>query len=467
MLHRQEAGPGMSGESQKVKSGRWMRLLRLGVLLAVPSAAMFGGLSVNAAIQPLTALVCWILLNLLSLGLLHHLLREIDALHVRQQPRVSNRDYAAAVERLGSDLAEARARSQADAAALRAILDGIERPILTFDVRRRLEFMNLAAKSLFGSGLEGRDVAAALRHPDVLQAVDRSVHDRVSRTAEFPVFAPVRRRFRVSIDALPARFAGGQGFVAAVDDVTDSRQVQEMRSGFVADVSHELRTPLAAVMSIVDTLQGPARNDPDAQTRFLDILREQSDRMARLVDDLLALSRIEMNEHQPPRDSVDLSEVLDHVCDSLDLLAEAREMRLERSFAPGLTVTGDRDELVRLFQNLIDNGIKYGDRGTPVRVSVSRDEGQLVVEVRDQGAGIAREQIPRLTERFYRTDRARSRAAGGTGLGLAIVKHIISRHRGELSIRSRQGEGSVFAVRLPTAMLAAGVEDGFGTAVND
>ena len=255
--------------------------------------------------------------------------------------------------------------------------------------------------------------------------------------------------------------------MAAVDDVTDSRQVQEMRSGFVADVSHELRTPLAAVMSIVDTLQGPARNDPDAQTRFLDILREQSDRMARLVDDLLALSRIEMNEHQPPRDSVDLSEVLDHVCDSLDLLAEAREMRLERSFAPGLTVTGDRDELVRLFQNLIDNGIKYGDRGTPVRVSVSRDEGQLVVEVRDQGAGIAREQIPRLTERFYRTDRARSRAAGGTGLGLAIVKHIISRHRGELSIRSRQGEGSVFAVRLPTATLAAGVEDGFGTAVND
>lgn len=444
-----------------------MRLLRLGCLSAVPSAAMFGGLSVNAAIQPVTALVCWILLNLLVVGLLHYLLREIEALKVRPQPRVSNRDYAAAVERLGSDLAEARARSQADAAALRAILDGIERPILTFDVRRRLEFMNLAAKSLFGSGLEGRDVAAALRHPDVLQAVDQSVHDRVSRKAEFPVFAPVRRRFRVTIDALPARFAGGQGFVAAVDDVTDSRQVQEMRSGFVADVSHELRTPLAAVLSIVDTLQGPARDDPEARSRFLDILREQSDRMARLVDDLLALSRIEMNEHQPPRDSVNLSEVLDHVCDGLELLAEAREMRLQRDFDDGLTVTGDRDELARLFQNLIDNGIKYGDRGTPVQVRVTRDEGQLLVEVRDQGPGIAREQVPRLTERFYRTDRARSRAAGGTGLGLAIVKHIVSRHRGELSIRSRQGEGSVFAVRLPIAQPVAVTEEGGGSAAND
>ncbi|MDF1737427.1 MAG: ATP-binding protein [Minwuia sp.] len=439
----------MSEDTSTIWNGHWMRLLRFELILALPSAAMFGGLSVNAAIRPLTALVCWVLLNLVMLAMLHYLLRENDTLKARRRRPANTRDYAAAVERLGSDLAEARARSQADAAALRAILDGIERPVLTFDVRRRLEFMNLAAKSLFGSGLEGRDVAAALRHPDVLQAVDQSVSDRVSRTAEFPVFAPVRRRFRVTIDALPARFAGGQGFVAAVDDVTDSRQVQEMRSGFVADVSHELRTPLAAVMSIVDTLQGPARNDPDAQTRFLDILREQSDRMARLVDDLLALSRIEMNEHQPPRDTINLARLLDEVCESLDLLAQAREMRLERAFAPDLPVAGDRDELVRLFQNLIDNGIKYGDRGTPVRVSAIVDDGHVTVDVRDQGPGIAREQIPRLTERFYRTDRARSRAAGGTGLGLAIVKHIVSRHRGELSIRSQQGEGSCFSVRFP------------------
>ncbi len=441
----------MSEETTTIWQGHWMRLLRLELLLAVPSAAMFGGLSVNSAIQPPTALVCWGLLNLMVLGLLHYLLRENEGLKARQQRPANTRDYAAAVERLGSDLAEARARSQADAAALRAILDGIERPVLTFDVRRRLEFMNLAAKSLFGSGLEGRDIAAALRHPDVLQAIDRSVSDRVSRTAEFPVFAPVRRRFRVSIDALPARFAGGQGFVAAVDDVTDSRQVQEMRSGFVADVSHELRTPLAAVLSIVDTLQGPARNDPEAQTRFLDILREQSDRMARLVDDLLALSRIEMNEHQPPRETIDLSSVLDGVLKSLGLLAEAREMQLHAEYPPDLLVVGDRDEMTRLFMNLVDNAIKYGDRGTRVTVSATVDGGNVVVDVRDQGPGIAREQIPRLTERFYRTDRARSRTAGGTGLGLAIVKHIVSRHRGELVIRSKEGEGSRFGVRLTRA----------------
>ena len=441
----------MSDENHGTSRGRWLRLLRLGLLIAVPSAAMFGGLSVNAAIRPSTALVCWVLLNILMTGLLHVLLKELETQKSRLRRPANTRDYTAAVERLGSDLAEARARSQADAATLRAILDGIERPVVTFDVRRRLEFMNLAAKSLFGSGLEGRDIAAALRHPDVLKAVDLSVADRVSRTAEFPVFAPVRRRFRVTVDALPARFAGGQGFVAAVDDVTDSRRVQEMRSGFVADVSHELRTPLAAVLSIVETLQGPARDDPEAQVRFLDILREQSERMARLVDDLLALSRIEMNEHQLPRDTVNLSAVLAGVCKSLDLLAEAREMRLERSFPEGLSVAGDRDELVRLFQNLIDNGIKYGDRGTRVLVSASVEDGQVQVEVHDQGPGIAREQIPRLTERFYRTDQARSRTAGGTGLGLAIVKHIVSRHRGELSIRSDQGEGSCFTVRIPLA----------------
>lgn len=436
---------------RKTEQARWLRLLRLGALIAIPSAAMFGGLAVNSAIQPLTALICWGLMNLLMTGMLHVILQENAALKSRLLRPANTRDYVATVERLGSDLAEARARSQADAAALRAILDGIERPILTFDVRRRLEFMNLAAKSLFGTGLEGRDIAAALRHPDVLKAVDRSVGDRVSRSAEFPVFAPVKRRFRVSIDALPARFAGGQGFVAAVDDVTDSRQVQEMRSGFVADVSHELRTPLAAVLSIVDTLQGAARNDPKAQDRFLDILREQSVRMARLVDDLLALSRIEMNEHQPPRDTVDLSAVLDGVLKGVGVLAEAREMHVHTDVPANLEVVGDHDEMTRLFMNLVDNAIKYGDRGTRVSVTAAVDAGHVQVDVRDQGPGIAREQIPRLTERFYRTDSARSRTAGGTGLGLAIVKHIVSRHRGELVIRSKEGEGSCFAVRLPLA----------------
>ncbi|MDF1719825.1 MAG: ATP-binding protein [Minwuia sp.] len=441
----------MSVETHRDDNAHWWRLLRLALLIAVPTSAMFGGLAVNSAIQPFTALICWTLLNVLMIGMLHVLVRENRSLTALLRRPASTRDYAAAVERLGSDLAEARARSQADAAALRAILDGIERPVLTFDVRRRLEFMNLAARELFGTGLEGRDIAAALRHPDVLAAIEKSVSDRQSRSAEFPVFAPVKRRFRVTIDALPARFVGGQGFVASVDDVTDSRRVQEMRSGFVADVSHELRTPLAAVLSIVDTLQGPARNDPKAQERFLDILREQSERMARLVDDLLALSRIEMNEHQPPRDKVDLSAVLDGVLKSLSLLAEAREMQVVKDYPDDMLAVGARDEMTRLFTNLVDNAIKYGDRGTLVSVTANVDAQNILVEVRDQGPGIAREQIPRLTERFYRTDKARSRTAGGTGLGLAIVKHIVSRHRGELAIRSSEGEGSCFAVRIPRA----------------
>jgi two-component system phosphate regulon sensor histidine kinase PhoR len=235
-------------------------------------------------------------------------------------------------------------------------------------------------------------------------------------------------------------------------DLTPLHRVEEMRSDFVANASHELRTPLAALSGFIDTLLGPARADAAARERFLAIMKTQAARMARLIDDLLSLSRIELIEHVHPDTPVDLVPIVRQVVDGLQTLATDRnvEITLALPDKPAL-VPGDRDELTRVFENLIENALKYGASGKKVDVgfSTSGRESEILVTIRDYGPGIAAEHIPRLTERFYRVDVTQSRAEGGTGLGLALVKHILNRHRGRLTIESEFGRGATFNVRLP------------------
>jgi two-component system phosphate regulon sensor histidine kinase PhoR len=251
-----------------------------------------------------------------------------------------------------------------------------------------------------------------------------------------------------------------------------------MRADFVANASHELRTPLATLLGFVETLRGPARDDAAARERFLAIMHEQTQRMARLVADLLSLSRIELNEHTPPIGRVLLGEVVRTIIDSLELKAADKRMAIVVDAPPPggeapirlddlPPVSGDDDELSQVFQNLIDNAIKYGRTDSTIRIASwlvapratadaalpapRLDQPAVAIAVMDEGEGIAREHVPRLTERFYRIDTARSRALGGTGLGLAIVKHILNRHRGALDIDSMVGQGSTFTVYLPLA----------------
>jgi two-component system phosphate regulon sensor histidine kinase PhoR len=228
-----------------------------------------------------------------------------------------------------------------------------------------------------------------------------------------------------------------------------------MRADFVANASHELRTPLSSLMGFIETLRGPARDDAAARERFLGIMQQQAERMSRLVNDLLSLSRIELDEHVQPTGRVSVGPLLQSVADALELKAQRRGQRLELDLAPELPqVTGDSDQLYQVFQNLVSNAINYGRQGGIVGISARLARGArggLTVSIRDQGEGIAKEHLPRLTERFYRVDPARSRAVGGTGLGLAIVKHIVSRHRGRLEIDSEVGRGSIFTVHLPAA----------------
>jgi two-component system phosphate regulon sensor histidine kinase PhoR len=233
-----------------------------------------------------------------------------------------------------------------------------------------------------------------------------------------------------------------------------------MRADLVANASHELRTPLASLSGFIDTLQGPAREDPAARERFLEIMKAQARRMARLIDDLLSLSRIELNARRYPEARVDLVPVVRQVVDGLQMLARERavEVVLDAPSEP-LIVAGDRDELIRLFENLVENALKYGASGKAVEVDLSRQPVALgheaVVAVRDYGRGIAPEHLPRLTERFYRVDVGESRAEGGTGLGLALVKHTLTRHRGRLAIDSTLGQGATFTVYLPVLEPAA------------
>jgi two-component system phosphate regulon sensor histidine kinase PhoR len=239
-------------------------------------------------------------------------------------------------------------------------------------------------------------------------------------------------------------------------DLTEAKRLEAMRVDFVANASHELRTPLASLLGFIETLQGPARNDQQAQNRFLGIMRQQGRRMARLIDDLLSLSRVEMSEHKRPVDAVDLGLVIRQVADTLRPVAEERKvvMGLNLPEKP-ILVAGDREELMRVAENLIENAIKYGQTGQRVELGLTNEPfgpgrcGEAHFTVRDFGPGIASEHLPRLTERFYRVDASASRETGGTGLGLAIVKHIVNRHRGRLTIESEPGSGSLFHVFLP------------------
>jgi len=342
---------------------------------------------------------------------------------------------------------------QRDRSLVRGLLEALPEATLVIGEDDRVVAANAVARSLLPSLRRDELLARSLRSPDVLDSVARV---RASGRSERVVWlekVPVERSFEVSI----APF-GDEGFDPAVilslRDLTEARRLERMRVDFVANASHELRTPLASLLGFVETLQGPARDDPQARSRFLSIMREQAQRMSRLVDDLLSLSRIEQHLHVHPETPVDLVGILRHIVDTLTPMAHDRQVELNVSTPHKAIVAGDRDELLRIAENLIENAIKYGasDPDTQNRcvdISLAIQGQQVILTVRDHGPGIAPEHLPRLTERFYRVDAGDSRAKGGTGLGLAIVKHIVARHRGRLNIESKLGDGASFSVQLP------------------
>jgi two-component system phosphate regulon sensor histidine kinase PhoR len=335
-------------------------------------------------------------------------------------------------------------------------------PVIVVDRRGRVLAANPPAASQAPLLRVGRPVFDAIREPDLLAALDRVVAGGPPELVRLTETLPQKRMVDVQVAAIDPMDAPSQaeGRIVALwfRDLTALRQMEDMRSDFVANASHELRTPLASLLGFIETLQGPARNDPAARERFLAIMAEQARRMARLIDDLLSLSRIELNQHLRPDGQVRLGLLVEHIIETMKPLT--RELAVEIAFSGrgnDPLVAGERDELIRVIENLVDNAVKYGAAGGRVEVSLSTTAagpaapGMAVLTVRDFGSGIAPEHLPRLTERFYRVDVAQSRSKGGTGLGLALVKHIVARHGGRLAIESEPGRGATFRVELPLA----------------
>jgi two-component system phosphate regulon sensor histidine kinase PhoR len=376
------------------------------------------------------------------------------------------------MEALGRDL-DHLSRRAADRIALveqlrRAdslILERLPDPLIVLAADRSVRRANSAARTAFGE-----DIGAVLRHPDLGSAINRTFTSGLVQTAQLSLPVPVERDVQASVVPMDPPLADGGRAIVVLSDRTRERMVERMRADFVANVSHELRTPLASLIGFIETLRGPAADDPPAQQRFLAIMAGQGARMNRLIDDLLSLSRIELTEHQTPSESVDLREVTRGLVAGFEPRLVKRKVQFEIHVSDDLPqVTGDADQIAQVVQNLLDNALKYGRDGGVVRLTVVRAptgtrwpaRAGVVVTVTDQGAGIPREQIPRLTERFYRVDKGRSRSVGGTGLGLAIVKHIVNRHRGQLFIESEVGAGTTVSVWLPLTQPATrGVEYG-------
>lgn len=338
------------------------------------------------------------------------------------------------------------------------VIDAMPEPVFVIDAETHALAFNAAARALAPALRVGEPLSRSLRSPDMLDAAMRVVAGGEAEKASWVERLPVERWFEAHI--APVGFPGFRtAAMISLRDLTEAHRIERMRVDFIANASHELRTPLASLLGFVETLQGPAKNDPAARDRFLGIMREQAQRMARLIDDLLSLSRIEQHMHVRPVEAVDLTVLVAHIVDTLMPMAEENAAPLALDLEPNVVVPGDRDELARIIENLIENALKYGraEAGPqPVEISLARKGASAVFSVRDRGPGIAPEHIPRLTERFYRVDAGKSRSKGGTGLGLAIVKHIVLRHRGRLAIDSALGEGSLFRVTLPAADAPAG-----------
>lgn len=337
--------------------------------------------------------------------------------------------------------------TQQDLDLCASLLAGLREPALLVGPDGRMKAANSGIGDLLPAIKRNDLLALHLRNPDILQAMQDVLSGGAQRDVTWHERVPVERLFDVRIG--PVVVENRRGALIGFYDLTSARRVEKMRSEFIANVSHELRTPLASLLGFVETLQGPARDDAAARNRFLDIMREQARRMSRLIDDLLSLSRVEQNEHLRPTSDVDLTGVVQQVCDSLAPIAKDNRVTLALALPPSVIIKGDRDELVRLAENLIENAIKYGslpDQDTQVDISIAQTSTQTIFTVRDHGRGIAREHLPRLTERFYRADAGESRAKGGTGLGLALVKHIAMRHRARLTITSEPGQGATFEV---------------------
>ena len=440
-------------------------LLVLGLLMLTREVRLGPGLACCAAIMLASLAIAWgwrarLVLLAVSLG---EALAQVRVAPARAEaaPLPSTDDLADGIRRLARGLAEQGALLERLRRADAAILENLPEPVLLLSDERAVLRANPAARAMLGpeAAGQGPDAAALLRHPVLAAAMDDALAEGHSVTAELHLPVPMPREVSARVVPLDPPLADGGRLLILLIDRSREAAIERTRADFVANASHELRTPLASLLGFIETLRGPAADDPAAQQRFLGIMAEQGERMRRLIDDLLSLSRIEMEEHQPPVGEAPLAMITRAEVEALSPLMKRREISAELELAEALVARpANADQVAQVIRNVLENAINHGRDGGIITVTLKpavAEDGTArpgaLLSIADDGPGIAKHHIPRLTERFYRVDAARSRHKGGTGLGLAITRHIVMRHRGRLAIESTEGLGTKVSIWLPVS----------------
>jgi two-component system, OmpR family, phosphate regulon sensor histidine kinase PhoR len=325
-------------------------------------------------------------------------------------------------------------------------LDALPDAAILLNRQRRVLKINAPCIATLGRIPVGANIEHYLRQPLALEALDEAQGTAQAAERDITLLAPEERRFQLRVIGFSTQT------LITLRDMSRAHLTDQMRVDFVANASHELRTPLATLIGFIETLQTGAAENVSTRERFLHIMSGEAQRMVRLIDDLLSLSRIELDKYIRPTAALALKPLIEEVRNSLLMRLQEDERTLAVHVDSALPdVIADRDQISQVLHNLLSNAIKYGRTGSTITLEAQRlDAGTVELCVRDEGDGIAQEHLPRLTERFYRADTARSRQMGGTGLGLAIVKHIVERHRGTLRIDSQPGTGTSVRFTLPT-----------------
>jgi len=333
------------------------------------------------------------------------------------------------------------------------IMDEIDDFLIVVDQFKSIKHLNSSAIKKFGNNLSGKHIATLMRVPELLQNIDTVLQKKQTLNMELEINEPSFQFFKVYIIPGPSKNVKiPDSAIIFLKDFTDIIKAQRFKSDFVANVSHELKTPLVSIKGFLETIENQAKDDIEAQKKFIPIMLDQANRMENLINDLLSLSRIELQEHIQPQEKVNLKEVLENVEDIHQ--TRLKEFEFKNNIKEDTFVKGDHEKLIEVFSNIIDNSIKYSEQDKNIDISLSKDEGKIIgnsytVSIKDKGIGIPIDKIQRVTERFFRADAKKSMKVGGTGLGLAIVKHIVKQHRGDIEINSSPQNGTEMRVHLP------------------
>tara|TARA_A100000164_G_scaffold367346_1_gene389217 strand:- start:361 stop:1509 length:1149 start_codon:yes stop_codon:yes gene_type:complete len=338
----------------------------------------------------------------------------------------------------------------------RVIIEELEDQFFALDKYKLIKYLNKSAKQRFGENLIDKNISSVIRDTKLLETIENAIKDQTTKNLNVEINLPSYQLYKIYVIPGPTHlFPETDSVVLFLKDFTEITKAQKLKTDFVANVSHELRTPLVSIKGSLETILGPASNDQVAQKKFMSIMSDQVLRMENLINDLLILSRIELEEHIKPNKIINLNDIFTNIKSNFEIILKKKSINLHLDLMEPTLVFGDNDKLLTVFSNLIDNSIKYSQNGKNIYVNSQNSEGKLidkniVISIKDEGVGIPQQLIPRITERFFRVDEEKSKKAGGTGLGLAIMKHIISQHRGDYEILSKVDKGTEVKIYLPT-----------------